>query len=425
MDRIFTLSTKNLINGRKMYHEEDFSFVLGDHLYKCNRFLAGFLSPIIANLSQTDSFFNEYKLKINDERFQFKKIMQLINFGEVQFNQIDSEYLIQIGNLLGNKELINEGINLKNQRINLSIDLIILILQEKVNYDLDSEEEINFISKNLYEIKSQQLLKFNLNILEKIFSNPNLKIEDEDFLFNLIFEIIQNKGEKYIPLLGTIMFQYLSQDSLIKFINNISLNNITTLIWNSICQRLLNFNILKEKNENQRKILGEKFFNFEKNQPLNGIFNYLTKKYGDNPHLENIIEVTASSSEYNSPYEILNYNWEDYWYSKNISNSYILFDFQKLKIRPCNYTLKTHNSGSGYSHIKNWILEGSNDLINWNILDQKLNNFDLNKKNSIFTFECKSLEYYKYIKLKQVGKNHHGGDYLCLSGIEFFGGIIE
>jgi hypothetical protein len=66
--------------------------------------------------------------------------------------------------------------------------------------------------------------------------------------------------------------------------------------------------------------------------------------------------------------------------------------------------------------------------INWTWLDGR-NTEDLKGASIKFmkTYECpkNSSKSFRYIRLRQTGKNRHGSDYLVLTNVEFFGYMTE
>jgi hypothetical protein len=58
------------------------------------------------------------------------------------------------------------------------------------------QQSISIISKNLSNISFENLNSLPIHVLELIFSNDQLQIPNEDFLFLLIFELIHPDSKK-------------------------------------------------------------------------------------------------------------------------------------------------------------------------------------------------------------------------------------
>ena len=91
----------------------------------------------------------------------------------------------------------------------------------------------------------------------------------------------------------------------------------------------------------------------------------------------------------------------------------------------------------------NWHLEGSNDKVNWIILDRRIYLSDghgeeeeeqkhLRQKGAASTWGIDTdiyrevgFEGYRYFRVIQVGKNSSGSDNLALSGFELYGKLAH
>ena len=109
-----------------------------------------------------------------------------------------------------------------------------------------------------------------------------------------------------------------------------------------------------------------------------------------------------------------------------------MFDFKQKKIRPTHYSIRTKPSNRGAEHLKEWVIEGSNDKYNWKLLDSRKDIEVLNSKSAFHTFEVQENleqnEFYQYIRIRQTGKNWCTGTIcsycLNVSCFEYFGSII-
>ena len=97
---------------------------------------------------------------------------------------------------------------------------------------------------------------------------------------------------------------------------------------------------------------------------------------------------------------------------------WICFDFKDKTVRLTKYSVKS----GGCHYLHDWVIEGSNDGSNWQELDRR-NTQDLNEKFIAKTCECSraSGNSFRYLRLRQMGKNSGGNDQIQLSEIEFFG----
>ena len=113
------------------------------------------------------------------------------------------------------------------------------------------------------------------------------------------------------------------------------------------------------------------------------------------------------------------------FYTQNEPDSWIKFDFKERKVLLDRYTLKTYYGSEGNSHLKNWVLEVSDDDNNFTEIDRHENCGLLNGNLKTATFEVSHSTPARFVRLRQTGLNWHGNNYLVLNQIEFSGFICE
>jgi hypothetical protein len=77
------------------------------------------------------------------------------------------------------------------------------------------------------------------------------------------------------------------------------------------------------------------------------------------------------------------------------------------------------------THLKFWVVEISADGKNWQEVDRRKNNGQLNGGNSTQTFELTGAGACRFIWLINIGTNHNGDDRLSIGAWEIFGTLIE
>jgi hypothetical protein len=114
------------------------------------------------------------------------------------------------------------------------------------------------------------------------------------------------------------------------------------------------------------------------------------------------------------------------FYSANQTNQWICYDFGDSRIKPTHYSIRSrYDSGSGDFHPKSWDVEGSVDCNQWEEVDSRDNNNDLNAQNVVRLFAVTHSSEYRSLRLRQTGPNHAGTNYLVISGFDIFGSFIE
>jgi hypothetical protein len=179
---------------------------------------------------------------------------------------------------------------------------------------------------------------------------------------------------------------------------------------------------------------------FQEEHPLNGIVSYLSKQCGGNVSDMNIVTITCDlpfPAADRRPAEIADLEGPSYFCSASVPqgdrasirhepNHWVCYDFRKMRIRPSHYSIRSKVAGlTNGSNLKSWMIEISGPEGDWIEVDRHENNDDLNGGNRIKTFAIASAEMCHRIRLRQIGKNHLGGDQLVLSAFEIFGTLIE
>ena len=281
------------------------------------------------------------------------------------------------------------------------------VLRENIN-EIDCQEEnvkkiISNISKNFYEISIEELKKLSHEILYEIISSDRLVVRDEDWLFDIVFDLYENDCS-YSKLFSVILFANLSTESIEKFIKRFSINDIDQEIWRSFCKRLL----LSEKDE---KIEGRymkpfKEFKLEKGHEFEGIMNILIKETGGNIHDNGTIEITSNSIKDNHhPKNLVDYKNTNFYLSNEEPGAFVCFEFKDRGIQLSSYSIGSGSDGPNHSHLRNWVVEVSNDGKKYEEVDCHSDYSELNGSNIIRTFDVKKTngKFYRLIRLRSTG----------------------
>ena len=155
--------------------------------------------------------------------------------------------------------------------------------------------------------------------------------------------------------------------------------------------------------------------------PLNGIIAELTRQCGGNVHEKGLVEVTASSVSSNS-YQAKNaveLGTDSFFQSNSEPTPWICYDFKRQRVTPTSYSIRT----VACCCPRSWALEVSNDGEKWEAVDTRNNNEDLNAEyvTHNFAISAPPRGSFRFIRLRQTGKNHNGNDYLAITSLEVFG----
>ena len=278
------------------------------------------------------------------------------------------------------------------------------------------------------------------DLIEQIISNESLRLFEEDSLLLFLLELFK-EDDKYSPLFEYVIFSNVREESLNKFINSFSIEFMNNSIWKSISPRLFQSKIEKiiryTSNHSSSKIVqfhqNISEFEYHEGDEFNGILRHLSNQSKGNIHDNGLIEITSNSIVLNlfHPKNLVDYNNDNYYFSKDVSNSFVCFDFKDKSVKLSSYSIKSHNDGKNYAHLKNWVIEVSDDAKSWKIIDNQKNCSLLNGSNLVANFKIDKKDdddgkFYRYVRIRSSGNSwyqygNHSQIYFSL--IEFYGQI--
>lgn len=152
----------------------------------------------------------------------------------------------------------------------------------------------------------------------------------------------------------------------------------------------------------------------------------MTNQTGSNIHDNGTIEISSNSISNSSkhPKNSVDYQNTNIYHSKNDSNSYVLFDFKNRSFQISSYSIQSAPSNT--VHLKNWVVEVSEDNQKWQEIDRHSNNSQLNECNIKCRFEINNpqTKFSRFLRIRQTGEvwflNYFG---ICF--IEFYGKLQE
>lgn len=231
----FYLTSKSLKGVKGAGFEEDFEIIILDDSIKCSKFVATFLSPKISKVLQTDFTTNHFHVNFPAESIYYKTHNELkekikrtdfinqlnnlitglpidINNKEQTYKKETLELLIEFGLCFDNEDMIELGmtkneINSETTEITAENISEIIKLSRKLHNSELSNKSLKYISKNFSKICDQiDINEMTKSELETILSSSELRIESEDWLFELIY----SKSTDFYFLFDYIEVEYLS-----------------------------------------------------------------------------------------------------------------------------------------------------------------------------------------------------------------------
>ena len=403
--------------------QKNFTFVVGGVEYRCCRFQACFVSGLVRRLLASDCCLSSVSLKVSDDARYFEDVVRLMNGQKISITPANSSFLEACARELENDELLGclIGLHLDGDISNSNVVERIRIKNE---LHLDSQREFDFLASHFFEAKDEVLRSLSISDLERVLTNPLLKLSSEDQLYNVIIWLSREEGDEYLALLRHVEFAFLSDSGLGEFLDRIFPDFVDAPVWASLCECVRRFCSSSSKvslmNAGRYPIEFSTFTSA--NGAFNGIVRHLEDECGGNPHEKDEISITASSCCGGCP-RLVDYGWNNFWGSDNEPNSFVQFDFKSRRVCLSEYSLKSDGCGH---HLLSWVIEVSDDGSTWEVVDERSTQ-DLNGNYIEKTYECskRSDRFARLVRLRQTGKNSSGIDSLYLSEIEFFGKLTK
>lgn len=372
----------------------------------------GFLNTI--PLKKLVEVLKSQKSEIKDHHLLFSFIVQTIQKyqqDKIHLSENDKQNLMILPTFLDFRKLTNEEIEELFEIENDDLFFNPQNSKERIQDFISKEKETEKLSKKIDEIERKfqnqiENLKDEIQLIKKQKTEDVNNMNDQ-----LLIEKVKNDEENRQMAIKQLQMLFKPQKQIFQ--------------QNEEEEEEASEN---SEEEEERKDFIVKLIEVNENNELNGIINYLTNESGGNPHDNGTIEVTSNSicSPFCHPKNLLNSaQEEDYLPKSSELNAWVLFDFKNCEIQISKYSLKSSNFSIDYGHLKNWVIEVSNNAKKWIVIDEHSNCSDLNGPNIIKTYEVKKNNFYRYCRFRNTGdywgvKEKWG---IQFNSIEFYGQI--
>ena len=421
------LSAKGLKQAALLDDHSKFTFVVGRgrEEFLCARFQACFVSKKVCGILALDPTLEKLSVLPDRDCSCFHLIASLWNGDSICVDSGNCAELSMLSKELENDELSRLLGNCRFSNESISCENCVSRLRAKSFMALNDVAEIEFIASRFFELDASVVESLSVSELERVLQHESLKLENENALLDLMLKLAGNDDE-YYSLFRYIRFEFMDAEHVSSFMDAIYPHRIDVRVWDSITRVIVSN--LKNSVHDSRYVEKRELFEYDSSSPLKGIFSHLRSECDGNPHLKELIEVTASSSSMwgGCCYNVLDYGWGSHWHTWNKANSWIQFDFKDMRVSLASYTIRTIPYDPGSNHLRQWKVEVSNDGSKWTPVDAR-NTDALNGKSLVKNFECSqpTSDFSRYVRLTSTGKDWHNDDYLMLSEIEFFGRLTN
>lgn len=341
----------------------------------------------------------------------------------------------------------------KNERISKEDEEILQMLPSCLDFlKMNSDEIKELISKSSSSIffpknseKMIDLLSTEIDKMKKsLFQQENKNKELTSLVLGMKRQM-ENNHNAYEKQFNEIGLKFFQQNKIIEE----QKSSISTLEQKNKELEEKTQNIIKDQKssiftlEQKNKELEGKIQKIVENQQyeikslpytngrhFNGIMNYLTSKTNSNIHDNGTISITTTDQIITAhPENLVNYNSENVYSSNDSKFATVCFNFKEKYIQPTSYSIRSCSSNSS-PHLKNWIIEVSNDGKNWDEIDRHENDSNLNEdvKDYTFNIQKQTHDFYHFIRIRQIGNSWYKDgchNKIILRRFEVFGKLKE
>ncbi|EAY03272.1 hypothetical protein TVAG_299350 [Trichomonas vaginalis G3] len=333
-----------------------------------------------------------------------KDILQLKKT-EIECDETILKDIFHIGTTLRIQELIDlYKVHIIDQ---MKIDKNNCVQLLEFYFDISSKEKISecidFISSHFYEINKDQLKtiskKLGIDILQRIFCNDKLELDNEDSFANFIISLTKESKEFYL-LIENIYFEFCNEQT-IKDIQNLTDTNNFQNIVNSFGDSLLRIKNHSSKNRNK-------------------IIVTLVTNYFESGN----VEMSASSICAGSISDINKYRNDVSFATQDIPNSWVQWKLkQNYAIQPNEYIIRSCPQSQPKVQPQTWRVEGTTINGETKIIHE-VNKSPLNK-GEIRKYHLNTEDKFISFKLIQTDRNYFDNDHLVLDVFDFSGNLFE
>jgi hypothetical protein len=409
--------------------QSEFRFIVGSASYSCPILLAQLISPVISRLRFSDCSLNTFVIQTPDPSGSFPDVLALARSEPINVTEVNRDFLLSVFEELGNSDFYFRIRDYFEGGPNLSTFVDRLHLHDSLGSPCESEPA--FAAAQFGELPTSVLSSLTVPDLYEIFSQSTLKIRDEEWLYDFIFEH-SDTDDQYLSLLDFVRFQFLSTDRISHFSERLIdiIQFLTPWTLRALGDRLaLPVTILTE-NPHEAD-LGIRF-PYSPDKPVSGIIAYLNSQCEGNLHDKEIIELTASTMEMVDtrpchPKYITILTSASRFGTKNRPPSWFKCDFKGMRITPTHYTIVTDHDDPGWraNHPISWVLQGSLDDAEWKELDRQQDCQQLNGPDRTVTFEITTPTKFRYLRFQLTGPNSKGESNLEMRYFELFGKLYR
>jgi hypothetical protein len=367
------------------------------------------------NCQHSDSSCRRFSIETPDPECQFEQILALGWGSACEVNDSNFGFVRSVVRELGNLELYQTLV--KQFEPNLTVSNVFQRIEDAEAFGFPFDDLILFCASNFFQIQREFVGKVSLQTLYQVLSHPSLQLGSEDQLYQIIASRFESSFE-YFSLIEFVRFEYLNTSNMNHFVGfaRAHFDLVNQSVWHALCTRLECETILTT--QSPRVI--ERLIPFE-NSPLDGIIAALTEECGGSVSEKGVVKISGTplnDQPDSAPAHAADFGKSNYFHSANSVNQWLCYDFRSRRVRLSHYSIR---SFSGNYYPRSWVIEGSLDGRNWSQIDRQEGNTKLDAQHPTGTFAVTECDAYRFIRLRQTGRNSGSSQYLIVVAFELFG----
>jgi hypothetical protein len=419
---VIRLSAAGFKNIKSKTYENSFQFIVGDMSYLCAPFLADFLSPRISTFRELDPTLSSFVVSTPDISHEFSLLLSLVSDPEIAVPVSSLPFLSELAIELGNVELHQL---LTSFPTTLTRENAVSRFRLKMSAGAGNGEAEQYLAKHFSEVWPEMRRLLTPDQIGVILNHHLLQIPTEDWLIEELISFVKEDASRMF-LFENVYFELVSVDlmrTFTEFVSSCDEDSIPNLgsIWRRLCRRLhcqlsssLDVGFAKSWFSKRQDLTISPPLNRDGGQ-FDGVISHLRRRFGD----ESVVAIASSGSGRWEPENSLRYDQYEQFCSSDNPGQWFKLGFYGATVYATHYTIQSRlECDRGQHHPKSWIVEVSDDGVDWVCVDRRQNDDHLNGRGVVHTFEIGDPRFGRFVRLTQTGPTHRGDHYLTFANLE-------
>eukprot|EP00026_Physarum_polycephalum_P005394 Phypoly_transcript_05428.p1 GENE.Phypoly_transcript_05428~~Phypoly_transcript_05428.p1 ORF type:complete len:582 (-),score=64.01 Phypoly_transcript_05428:105-1850(-) len=268
-----------------------------------------------------------------------------------------------------------------------------------------------------------------------LLSHVGLAVMNENLVYKAVCDYIKTKGDELTEedctaLFEMVRFPFLNYNQLQEVMKNPAVPQ--HLLAEALIVRLGNFEAPNMVRPNLKPSLQKRttcglFFEYTFDFDDRGLLYWIATQGRTQEWVNPMrygVKLTASSTEKGVPSDVLELKPAECW-TKDVPSSWFAIDLGKNRQLVVTYYSLRHGSNSRQDCLRNWVLQCSDDGVEWETIKRHVNESQLNANFATASWPVLCINPHRYFRILQTGHNSTNKNFFSLSGIEFYGDFYQ